>query len=243
MNKTLNILSLGLKDYQETYKIQKELVKQRAAGQIPDTLLLVEHTPVFTIGRNGGRENILVSSIKLEKEGINVHETDRGGDITYHGPGQIVGYPIIDLKNYGKDIHLYLRMLEEVIIKLLEKFNIKAKRIKGMTGVWVRPVRDRSPFGDHTEVPEALLSSNGVDDKKIASIGIGVSRWVTYHGFALNIDPNIKHFAMINPCGLGKSVTCMKEQLNDRCPERKKIESKLFESFSEVFSKRNLSIV
>ncbi|MCK4905547.1 lipoyl(octanoyl) transferase LipB [bacterium] len=232
----LNILSLGLKDYQETYKIQKELVKQRAAGQIPDTLLLVEHPPVFTIGRNGGRENILVSSIKLEKEGIKVHEIDRGGDITYHGPGQIVGYPIIDLKNYGKDIHLYLRMLEEVIIKLLEKFNIKAKRIKGMTGVWVRPVRDRSPFGDRTSRSNIGVSSNGVDDKKIASIGIRVSKWVTCHGFALNVDPNIKHFAMINPCGLGKSMTSMKEQLNGRCPEREKIEEILVECFRKIFS-------
>ena len=160
MNNTINIVNIGLKDYQETYKIQKELVKKRHEGKIPDTLILVEHPPVFTIGRSGSRKNIHVSLGKLKEEGIKIYEIDRGGDITYHGPGQIVGYPIIDLRKYGRDIHLYLRTLEKVLIKLLQDFSIEAGRIKGMTGVWV-------------------------NDKKIASIGIGVSKWVTYHGFCL----------------------------------------------------------
>lgn len=212
MNNAITISNLGLKDYQQTYKIQKELVKQRTAGKIPDTLILVEHPPVFTIGRSGSRKNILIPLVKLKEEGIKVYEIDRGGDITYHGPGQIVGYPIIDLKKYGKDIHLYLRTLEDVLIRLLKDFNISSKRIQGMTGVWIK-------------------------DKKIASIGIGVSKWITYHGFCLNIDPNMKHFAMINPCGLNKPVTSMKEQLNSGCPERNKIEEKLIETFVEFFKK------
>lgn len=210
MGKSINVINLGLKEYQETYKIQKKFVKERYEGKIPDTLILVKHHPVFTIGRNGSRKNILISLEKLRKEGIKIHEIDRGGDITYHGPGQIVGYPIIDLREYGKDIHLYLRTVEEVLIRLLRDFSIESQRIKGMTGVWV-------------------------DNKKIASIGIGVSKWVTYHGFSLNIDPNMKHFAMINPCGLGKPITSMKEQLNSKCPERRNIEEKLARAFAEVF--------
>ncbi len=215
MQEILNIINLGLKDYQETYKIQKKLIKERFEGKIPDTLILVEHPSVFTIGRSGSRKNILTPLEKLKEEGMQVYEIDRGGDITYHGPGQIVGYPVIDLRKHGKDIHLYLRKLEEVIIKLLKDFSIEAGRIKDMTGVWV-------------------------NNKKIASIGIGVSKWVTYHGFSLNIDPNMKYFAMINPCGLGKPVTSMKEQLNSKCPERREIEEKLAGTFAEVFSKGSL---
>ncbi len=212
MEEIIDILNLGLKDYQETYKTQKQLVKKRYEERIPDTLILVEHHPVFTIGRSGSRKNIRAPSEKLKKEGIKVYETDRGGDITYHGPGQIVGYPIIDLRRYGKDVHLYLRALEEVLIKLLKNFSIYAERVKGMTGVWV-------------------------NDKKIASIGIGVSKWVTYHGFSLNIDPNMRHFAMINPCGLSKPVTSMKEQLNSKCPSRAEIEEKLVKTFARFFKK------
>jgi lipoate-protein ligase B len=240
MSKNLDILNLGLKDYRQTYKIQKELVNKRSQDKIPDTLILAEHPPVFTIGRSGGENNILVSSKKIKAEGIKIHKIDRGGNITYHGPGQIVGYPIINLKNYGKDIHLYLRMLEEVIIKLLKEFNIKTKRIKNMTGVWVYPVRNKM---QEASALSKTRISNGVDAKKIASIGIGISKWVTYHGFCLNLDPNIKHLAMINPCGLGKPMTSIKEQLNGRCPGRKTIEKILVESFAEVFSKRNISVV
>ncbi len=215
MQEILNIINLGLKDYQETYKIQKKLIKERFEGKIPDTLILVEHLPVFTIGKSGNKKNIHVPLERLKKEGIKIYEIDRGGDITYHGPGQIVGYPIIDLRKYERDVHLYLRKLEEVIIKLLKDFSIEAGRIKDMTGVWV-------------------------NNKKIASIGIGISKWVTYHGFSLNIDPNMKHFAMINPCGLGKPVTSMKEQLNSKYPERREIEEKLAGTFAEVFSKGSL---
>ena len=214
MRTATDILNLGFKDYAETYDIQKNFVKDRQQNRIPDTLILVEHPPVFTIGKRGSRENILVSEEKLLKEKIKIYETDRGGDITYHGPGQIVGYPIIDLKSYDRDIHLYLRNIEEVIIKLLETLGIKARRIKGMTGVWV-------------------------GGKKIASIGIGVSKWVAYHGFCININPNMAHFSMINPCGLNKPVTSVEKQLQGKMPGREKIEEHLICLFTDIFVKSN----
>ncbi|MDD5454348.1 MAG: lipoyl(octanoyl) transferase LipB [Candidatus Ratteibacteria bacterium] len=237
MAEAIDIINLGLKDYRRTYKIQKELVAKRLKGQIPDTLLVVEHPPVFTIGRSGSKEHILAPLKKIQQEGIEIIEVDRGGNITYHGPGQIVGYPIIDLKNYGKDIHIYLRMLEKVLIKLLKELGIKAKRIKGMTGVWVHPVRN-SPVNNATNIPAVFLRKQNAgiasnEAKKIASIGIAVSKWIAYHGFALNVEPNMEHFKMINSCGLGKEVTSMKEQLGNRCPSKKQIEEKLTEIFIE----------
>lgn len=185
----IQVLDLGKKDFKEVYKIQKELVGRRYREEIPDTLILTEHYPVFTIGRSGSRENILCSEEKLEEEGIQVYEIDRGGDITYHGPGQIVGYPVMDLRKQGRDVHLYLRKLEEVIIRFLATYSIQGERIEGMTGVWIQ-------------------------NKKIASIGIGISKWITYHGFCVNLYPNLKHFQMINPCGLGKPVTSLREILD-----------------------------
>ncbi|HIE44458.1 MAG TPA: lipoyl(octanoyl) transferase LipB [Candidatus Omnitrophica bacterium] len=211
MEKILNVINLGLKDYQEVYNLQKEFVKKRYKGKIADTLILTEHSPVFTIGRTGSIKNILAPLEELRKEGIDIYEIDRGGDITYHGPGQIVGYPIIDLRGYQKDIHLYLRRLEEVLIQLLRNFGIEAIRIERMSGVWVK-------------------------NKKIASIGVGVSKWITYHGFCLNLNPNMSHFAMINPCGLGKPLTSMEEQLNGELPQRREIEEKLVSYFKKVFS-------
>jgi len=211
MEKILNVINLGLKDYQEVYNLQREFVKKRYKGKIADTLILTEHSPVFTIGRTGSIKNILAPLEELRKEGIDIYEIDRGGDITYHGPGQIVGYPIIDLRGYQKDIHLYLRRLEEVLIQLLRNFGIEAIRIERMSGVWVK-------------------------NKKIASIGVGVSKWITYHGFCLNLNPNMSHFAMINPCGLGKPLTSMEEQLNGELPQRREIEEKLVSYFKKVFS-------
>ena len=185
MKTVCNVLDIGLKDYMEVYDIQKKLLAERIRDKIPDTLILTEHFPTFTIGRKGGRENILVSNEVLKKNGINVYEVDRGGDITYHGPGQIVGYPIINLAEWNKDIHLYLRSLEEVIIRFLSHFKIMAGRISDYTGVWI-------------------------GNEKIAAIGIGVSKWTTFHGFCININPNKEHFRMITPCGIrDKKVTSL----------------------------------
>lgn len=206
----LRVLNLGLKDYLSTYQLQKELVRYRANQQIPDTLILVEHPPVITIGRNGTRDNILVTDELLATQGIKVYEIDRGGDITYHGPGQIVGYPILDLNEHGKDLHKLLHMYEEVIIQVLDHYGIHAGRIKEYPGVWV--------------------GSN-----KIAALGIGVSRWVSYHGFAFNINPNMLHFQMITPCGItGKGITSLNRELG-REVDITEVQEKLVDCFCSVF--------
>ena len=212
MKAVCNILDTGLKDYMEVYGLQKKLLAERIKNEIPDTLILTEHPPTFTIGRKGGRENILVSNEVLKKNRIKVYEIDRGGDITYHGPGQIVGYPIINLAEWNKDIHLYLRSLEEVIIRFLSYFKITAGRINDYTGVWV-------------------------GNEKIAAIGIGVSKWTTFHGFCININPDKKHFRMITPCGItDKKVTSL-DELTGEITDMRKAKQILVTEFGNCFSR------
>jgi len=177
---------LGLLSYAQASAIQKDLVEQRKQQRIPDQLLLVEHPHVITQGRNGHAENLLASQEILERAGVALHQTDRGGDITYHGPGQIVGYPILDLREWKRDVVAYVRAMEQVIIDSLAECGIQARRLEGCTGVWV----------------------NG---KKVAAIGIHISRWVTSHGFALNHTTDLSYFQYIVPCGLTKPVTSMRE--------------------------------
>ena len=177
---------LGLLSYAQASAIQKDLVEQRKQQRIPDQLLLVEHPHVITQGRNGHAENLLASQEILERAGVALHQTDRGGDITYHGPGQIVGYPILDLRELKRDVVAYVRAMEQVIIDSLAECGIQARRLEGCTGVWV----------------------NG---KKVAAIGIHISRWVTSHGFALNHTTDLSYFQYIVPCGLTKPVTSMRE--------------------------------
>ncbi|MGD9567174.1 MAG: lipoyl(octanoyl) transferase LipB [Sedimentibacter sp.] len=188
----LNIVKLGQIEYDEAYKIQQEIVKLRQDKAIDDTLLLLEHLPVITVGRSGSNDNIIVPQEFLNENNVKIHYVNRGGDVTYHGLGQIVGYPIIDLANHGKDLNLYVSMLEDVIIKLLkEEFNIEAYR-KDMkyTGVWV-------------------------DNNKITAIGVLIKRWVTMHGFAFNVNTNLDHFKWIIPCGIqDKGVISLKGLLN-----------------------------
>lgn len=187
----LNIVKLGRIEYDEAFKIQQEIVKLRQEKAINDTLLLLEHLPVITVGRSGDNDNIIAPQEFLMENNVNIHYVNRGGDVTYHGLGQIVGYPIIDLANHGKDLKLYVSKLEEVIIKLLkEEFNIHAytKDMK-YTGVWV-------------------------DDNKITAIGVLIKRWVTMHGFAFNVNTNLDHFKWIIPCGIqDKGVTSLKTLL------------------------------
>ena len=212
MKAVCNVLDIGLKDYMEVYDLQKKILSERIKGEIPDTLILTEHPPTFTIGRKGGRGNILVSNEVLKKNGIKVYEIDRGGDITYHGPGQIVGYLIINLTEWNKDIHLYLRSLEEVIIRFLSHFKIMADRINDYTGVWV-------------------------GDCKIAAIGIGVSKWTTFHGFCININPDKKHFKMITPCGIkDKSVTSL-DELTGETTDMQKAKQVLITEFGNCFNR------
>lgn len=164
------IIDLGLVDYEEAYRIQKEFVHRRKLSEIEDSIILAEHNPVFTMGRAGHIENML-------KGGIKVLRVDRGGDITFHGPGQLVVYPIIDLRRYGSDLHKYLRSLEEVVIMLLKEYSVYGHRVTGKTGVWV-------------------------GDKKIASIGIAATNWITFHGLSINVNTDLGFFSMINPCGM-----------------------------------------
>ena len=178
------VRELGRISYGEALDLQQELVAARKAGRIPDHLLLLEHPHVITLGRNGHPENLLASDEILSRAGISFYPTDRGGDVTYHGPGQLVGYPILDLKDWKKDVGAYVRGIEQVLIDTLAAFGIQAGRIPKLTGVWV-------------------------DGRKIAAIGVHLSRWVTSHGFALNVHTDLSYFQYIVPCGLTKPVTSM----------------------------------
>jgi len=178
------VYQLGLIDYIEAYNLQRELLRKRLDGEITDVLLLAEHSPTLTIGKSGKLENILVSQEELAQNGVPLFFVDRGGDVTYHGPGQLVGYPIIDLKGRRGDLHRYVHDLEEVIIRTLNDFSISAGRDGGHAGVWVQ-------------------------GEEIAAIGLRVIRWVSMHGFALNVNTNLDQFRLINPCGLpnGKATS------------------------------------
>ena len=176
----------GQVGYAEALAIQTELVEKRKRGLVPNQLLIVEHPHVITLGRNGHLANLLASEDVLMRSGISFHHSDRGGDITYHGPGQIVGYPIIDLREWKRDVMAYVRAVEQVMIDSLREFSIEGERVPGNTGVWV----------------------NG---KKIAAIGVHISRWITSHGFALNHTTDLSYFQYIVPCGLTKPVTSMRE--------------------------------
>ena len=206
--RTWEIRDLGRAGYAETLAIQKELVEQRKQGLIPDQLLIVEHPHVITLGRNGHPENLLASEEALRRAGIEFHPSDRGGDITYHGPGQIVGYPIFDLREWKRDVVAYVRAVEGVMIDALREFGICAGRLEGCTGVWV----------------------NG---KKVAAIGIHISRWVTSHGFALNHTTDLKYFQYIVPCGLTKPVTSI-EELGSRAG-REEVVAALVRHFARHF--------
>jgi lipoyl(octanoyl) transferase len=175
----------GLLDYATGLKLQQKRIAERKAGAIPDTLILLQHPHVYTLGRNARRENVRVSSQFLRSRGAEAYETDRGGDVTYHGPGQLVGYPIIDLTEHRRDIAWYMRSLEEVLIRVAADYGIEAGRLPGAAGVWV-------------------------GREKLAAMGVHISRWVTSHGFALNVNTDLSYFQWIVPCGLAdKGVTSL----------------------------------
>lgn len=179
-------LSLGRSDYGETLALQRTLHARRSTGELDDLLISVEHNPVFTIGRSGSSDNILVSADVLQEQGIALFQVERGGDITYHGPGQLVVYPILDLRSFGKDIHRFIWWLEEAIIRTTSEFGIASDRRNGFPGVWV-----------------------GL--RKIASVGVYVKNWVTYHGLAFNIEVSRQHFRMIRPCGLSVETVSLND--------------------------------
>lgn len=176
---------LGRMRWAEAYALQQELGEQRKRQEVPDQLLLVEHPHVVTMGRNGHMKNLIAGEEILSRTGIDFHHTNRGGDVTYHGPGQLVGYPILDLNEWKRDVHAYVRALEDVIIRTIGVFGLEGGRVEGATGVWV----------------------NGA---KVCAIGVHISRWVTSHGFALNVETDLQYFQYIIPCGLTLPVTSMR---------------------------------
>ncbi len=202
--------NLGLLPYADALAVQRERVAARQASQIPDTLLLVEHPHVYTLGRSARRENVLFTPAKLKEMGAEVYETDRGGDVTYHGPGQIVGYPIVDLRQHRRDVAWYMRSLEEVLIRAAADFGVVAGRLAGVPGVFV-----------------------GSD--KLAAMGVHISRWVTSHGFAFNVNTNLRYFDWIIPCGLrDKGVTSLEKLLGHPIAIQK-VSERVVERFGEVF--------
>lgn len=201
----MQVQDLGTIGYAQAWEIQRRLVEQRKAGEIADTLLLLEHSRVYTLGRNARREHLLARPPEVE-----VHQSNRGGDITYHGPGQLVGYPILDLAGIRKDVVWYLRSLEEVLMAALAEFGIAAGRNPGLTGVWV-------------------------GREKIAAIGVHLSRWVTSHGFALNVNPELRYFEFIVPCGIREYGVTSMEQVLGRPVEMATVKRAVARTMESVF--------
>jgi len=203
----IRVLDLGSRSYQETWDLQKRLQAQRIAGKIDDTLILVEHEPVYTIGKNADRSNLMEN----HPADIKVYQVERGGDITYHGPGQLVGYPILDLHGYQKSVGWYMRSLEEVLIKTLAEFGISAERRPRFTGVWI-------------------------GEEKIAALGVRLSRWVSMHGFALNVNTDLGYYAGIVPCGISQfGITTMRKILK-REINIDEVRPVIIKIFSKVFN-------
>ncbi|MGC1514227.1 MAG: lipoyl(octanoyl) transferase LipB [Maribacter sp.] len=227
MNKQVLLLDLGLKDYKETWDLQEQMftdiIHQKIRNRREDTaiatdnhLLFVEHPHVFTLGKSGNMHNLLVDEHQLEAKGAKFYKINRGGDITYHGPGQVVGYPLLDLENFFTDIHKYLRLLEEMVILTLAEYGLKAERSKGETGVWL-------------DVGTPLA-------RKICAMGVRASRWVTMHGFALNINTDLSYFDLMIPCGIrDKAVTSLHVELGQKRVNVEEVKQKLAEHFSMLF--------
>jgi lipoyl(octanoyl) transferase len=214
----LEVRRLGLIGYDEAHALQRQLVEERRAGHVPDLLLLLEHPPVITLGVRSevARANVVASDERLAALGIAVHETGRGGDVTYHGPGQIVGYPILDLRPDRCDVHKYVRDLEEVMIRTCADYGVAATRIAGLTGTWLGA-------------------------EKIGAIGIRISRWITSHGFAFNVRTDLDHFTLIVPCGISdRGVTSLEKATGQSIPTRD-VEEAIVRCFADVFDRQPIS--
>jgi lipoyl(octanoyl) transferase len=215
----LEVRRLGIVSYADALELQKQLVEDRKAGRIPDQLLLLEHPPVITLGvkARNDRSNILASPATLEAAGVEVFESGRGGDVTYHGPGQLVGYPILDLKPDRCDVHRYVRDLEEVMIHTAASFGVTATRVPGLTGAWIGP-------------------------GKLAAIGVRIARWVTSHGFAFNVTTNLGHFDFIVPCGIRDRGVTSLETLLGRTVPMVEVEDAAIQGFEQVFNRSAVAV-
>ena len=209
----IQVRRLGRISYEDGLELQKNLVEQRRAGEIPDQLLLLEHPPVITLGvkSRNDRSHVIATDEDLEAEGVRVFETGRGGDVTYHGPGQLVGYPILDLRPDRCDVHQYVRDIEEVMIRTAGAFGVTAARTTGLTGVWV-------------------------DGEKLGAIGVRIARWITSHGFAFNVNTSLQHFDFIVPCGItDRGVTSLQKLLGRQVPMDEVVDA-VVNAFGDVFS-------
>lgn len=217
-NRTLTYRDLGLIDYLEAWNLQKRIFELRVKNELPDTLLLLEHPNTYTLGKVANKAHLIGSEDFLKENDISIYDIDRGGDVTFHGPGQIVGYPIINLDNWEKDTHKYLRALEEVIIQTCKHFGLKCERNPVHTGVWI-------------------------ENRKIAAIGIKVSRWITMHGFAFNVNTNLSLFQGIVPCGIqDKEVTSLKKELG--CDLNiTEVKELIIEKFTETFTYKQIELM
>jgi lipoyl(octanoyl) transferase len=223
-------IDLGLMGYAEAYALQKRIVAARKADAIGDVLLLCEHPHVITQGRNGRREHLLASENVLRQKRVEFYETSRGGDVTYHGPGQIVGYPVLNLAAIRRDVVWYVRMLEEVMIRASADFGIAAGREPGKTGVWARAMGKDSP-------QSARRSQSGAETaEKLGAIGVHISRWVTSHGFAYNVSTDLRFFDLIIPCGIADRKATSLEKLLSHSVDSREVAARLTRHFSEVFS-------
>ena len=211
----LRVLRLGTVDYHAALELQNDLVERRRRDEIPDHLLLLQHPHVITLGVRtaDARSHIVAGEAELDRRGVSVHETGRGGDVTYHGPGQLVGYPILALEPERRDLHRYVRDIEEALIRALAIFGITGGRVSGLTGVWV-------------------------GDEKVAAIGVRVSRWITSHGFALNVTTNLDYFGLIVPCGItDRGVTSMARLLG-QAPQFDAVQDAVTKAFADVFGRK-----
>jgi lipoyl(octanoyl) transferase len=217
MNRGLEIRRLGVIEYVEALELQRQLVEERRADRVPDTLLLLQHPSVITLGvkARGDRRHVLASPEALRAAGIALHETGRGGDVTYHGPGQLIGYPILDLRPDRCDVHRYVRDIEEALIQATRTFGVEAERVSGLTGVWV-------------------------GGSKLAAIGVRISRWITSHGFAYNVAPNLDHFKWIVPCGIGDRGVTSLSVLTGSDIRMSRVEDLVAAAFAAVFDRRVL---
>jgi lipoyl(octanoyl) transferase len=219
VDRPLEVRRLGVMPYGDALVLQRSLVEERRAGRVADTLLLVQHPHVLTLGArgDGGRSHILATEAALAARGVAVHETGRGGDITYHGPGQLVGYPILDLKPDRCDIHRYVRDLEEVLIRTAASYGVEAGRVQGLTGVWV-------------------------GREKLAAIGVRVARWITSHGFALNVTTDLDYFSLIVPCGIADRGVTSLARLLGRPVDPLEVADRIVADFGKVFSFNEIKI-